>query len=314
MSVVGKSILDALAAPFKEDEIEWRAQTFTKDCQKVLVLPYISARAAMNRLDEVLGLNWKDEYHEIMVNGQQAFQCSISIKIDNEWITRTDGAEASDIESVKGGYSNAFKRACVKFGIGRYLYDLPQYWLPLEENGKVFVKGKVGDRVCQGYVNPPTTSFVQQNSNRPLQQPRNHQQTQQQGKQQNKQQQPVSTVNQQQAIDTIGQLIAGLGIGENLVNSMLGHMGSTSNLRTATIEELKSIYHVLKPVHDFMMVCKNAKLTLEQVFYYAQIVLKHLKQPIQQIEQLFFAMNYDSAKEAINLVIADQNQKQLQAK
>jgi hypothetical protein len=38
------------------------------------------------------------------------------------WISRCDGADDTNIEGAKGGLSDAFKRAAVKFGIGRYLY------------------------------------------------------------------------------------------------------------------------------------------------------------------------------------------------
>ena len=315
MTVVGKEILDALAAPFQDDELEWRAQTFTSNNGnvRVLVLPYIESRAAMNRLDQVLGLNWKDEYREIVINGQQAFQCSISIKIDNEWITRTDGAEASDIESVKGGYSNAFKRCCVKFGISRYLYDLPKIWLPLEQKGEVYVSGKLNGQRVTGYINPPSVANAnsKQSNSQPNQpsQPSQKQATQQQAQPQQTQQQrppqqaPGQSNAQKQALNTITQLIAGLGIGENLVNAMLQHMGYSSNLRNAKIEELEQVYHKLKPVHDYTMVCKNANFDFQQVCYYAQIVLK---QPVQQIEHLIFSMNYESANQAIQLVLEDQ--------
>ena len=41
---------------------------------------------------------------------------------DGEWITKSDGADDSNIEGAKGGISDALKRAAVLFGIGRYLY------------------------------------------------------------------------------------------------------------------------------------------------------------------------------------------------
>jgi hypothetical protein len=36
------------------------------------------------------------------------------------------------VEADKGGISDAFKRAAVKWGIGRYLYDLKSPWVPCE--------------------------------------------------------------------------------------------------------------------------------------------------------------------------------------
>src|SRR3990167_6772750 len=39
-----------------------------------------------------------------------------------------------DDEPFKGAYSDAFKRAAVKLGIGRDLYDTPKFWIVLENN------------------------------------------------------------------------------------------------------------------------------------------------------------------------------------
>ena len=71
--------------------------------------------------------------------------CTLSIAdMDNQgktvWIAKSDGAGSTDVEGDKGGISDAFKRAAVKWGIGRYLYDLDAPWVPCESyeasNGK----------------------------------------------------------------------------------------------------------------------------------------------------------------------------------
>ena len=63
--------------------------------------------------------------------------CRIYFKNDaDEWVWREDGAENTDIEAVKGGLSNAMKRAGSALGIGRYLYRLPQQWVRLDERGR----------------------------------------------------------------------------------------------------------------------------------------------------------------------------------
>jgi hypothetical protein len=65
--------------------------------------------------------------------------CTLSIKVGDAWISKEDGGENSDIEPVKGGLSDAFKRAAVSWGIGRYLYGLDTGWHAIQEgwaNGK----------------------------------------------------------------------------------------------------------------------------------------------------------------------------------
>ena len=118
--------LDKLKDKFDEKYIEWKPNSVginTKGEPWALVLAYIDARAIMDRLDDVCGPeNWKDEYHHSH-NGK-GVMCTISICHYDKWIDKQDGAEETDIESFKGGISNAFKRCAVKWGIGRYLYDL----------------------------------------------------------------------------------------------------------------------------------------------------------------------------------------------
>lgn len=96
-----------------------------------LKLQYITARQAMNRLDSVLGPeNWEDSYAET----KDGLCCSITITLpDGRRVTKSDGGGFADMkeddDTEKSGYSSSFKRAAVKFGVGRYLYQdgLPDF-------------------------------------------------------------------------------------------------------------------------------------------------------------------------------------------
>jgi hypothetical protein len=48
----------------------------------------------------------------------------VGIKCGDEWVWKTDTGSESNIEKEKGHSSDAFKRACVHWGIGRFLYDM----------------------------------------------------------------------------------------------------------------------------------------------------------------------------------------------
>ena len=137
--------LERLKDKFSAEDIEWRigrAGYTLKGQPYGTVLAYLSNRAIMNRLDEVCGpANWRNEYREWTVGGRQGVLCGISIKINDEWVTKWDGAENTDIEAVKGGLSDAMKRAGVQWGIGRYLYDLEQNFAEIDEAGKYFAQG-----------------------------------------------------------------------------------------------------------------------------------------------------------------------------
>ena len=86
-----------------------------------MVLCYIQARDVMDRLDQVVGpANWQSRYP---IAGDKTI-CELSIRVDGEWITKSDGAGDTQVEADKGAISDALKRAAVLFGIGRYLYRL----------------------------------------------------------------------------------------------------------------------------------------------------------------------------------------------
>ena len=82
-------------------------------------LSYITARALMERLDlEVGAANWQTRFHEVA--GKCC--CELGIRIDGEWVWKSDGAGETSIEGEKGGFSDALKRAGVHWGYARELY------------------------------------------------------------------------------------------------------------------------------------------------------------------------------------------------
>jgi hypothetical protein len=133
---------EQLKRPFKASKISWRAGAVSyhdKDTKKqpksAIALAYIDARDVMERLDEVFGMNWQCKYS----HAENKTICELSVLIDGVWITRSNGAGDSDVEAEKGAISDAFKRAGVMFGIGRYLYDLPNQWVEVDQYKKFSV-------------------------------------------------------------------------------------------------------------------------------------------------------------------------------
>lgn len=125
----------ALSAPFPPQAISWRVGSTTQNKEKGMALAFIDARDVMERLDAVCGPGgWQCRYPH--ANGKTV--CAIGIKADDEWIWKEDGAGDTDVEAEKGALSDAFKRAAVRWGIGRYLYDLPSPWVELEPAGRSY--------------------------------------------------------------------------------------------------------------------------------------------------------------------------------
>ncbi len=117
----------ALAAPFEPDEVKVRSQAGRS-------LPYITSRTIMNRLDDVLGpSNWWDEYQPL----EHSVICRLTVRLpDGTVLTKCDAGGYAGMadpgDDDKSGFADAFKRAAVKFGVGRYLYrdGVPKFARP----------------------------------------------------------------------------------------------------------------------------------------------------------------------------------------
>jgi Uncharacterized protein conserved in bacteria len=92
---------------------------------RATIVSYIDSRQAAQRLDDVLGAeNWQDNYELL----DKSVVASVSILVGRadgeEWVTKKDLGTESNTDAEKGEISDAFKRACVKWGLGRFLYKL----------------------------------------------------------------------------------------------------------------------------------------------------------------------------------------------
>lgn len=135
------SLYEQLAEPFPVEVVHWRVGATNKrnwkegEPRKGKPFAYIDARDVMDRLDVICGPDgWQDEYSNV---GNGATCCRIGIRMiegsQEYWIWKSDGAGQTDVEGDKGQFSDAFKRAAVKHGIGRYLYDCDSPWIALDE-------------------------------------------------------------------------------------------------------------------------------------------------------------------------------------
>lgn len=119
----------ALAAPFDPKDVKFKPQMVKNN--RCLAMAYIDARAIQDRLDEVVGSEgWQDAY-KLLPDGSVV--CRLRVKLGEWWITKTDVGSPSEQpdggDRLKAAFSDALKRAAVKFGIGRYLYRLSAQWV-----------------------------------------------------------------------------------------------------------------------------------------------------------------------------------------
>ena len=126
--------LEQLRKPFPAKSISFKCQTKPNEKGNSLVVAYIDARDVMDRLDDVVGPDWGDRYEKS--GTAKGLVCYLTVA----GVTRADvGDDDNDNEATKSAYSDAFKRAAVKFGIGRFLYDLPKMWAKAKPMGKSFI-------------------------------------------------------------------------------------------------------------------------------------------------------------------------------
>ena len=141
-----------LSAPFRPDQIHWRIGVKMKDKPRAMALAYLDARDVMDRLDGVCGQgNWMSDFefsHPMVMSNSKGDEvvhakvcCTISLRVTHDdssstWVRKSDVAGETDIEGEKGGASDAFKRAAVHLGIGRYLYRLDSPWVDTTGSGR----------------------------------------------------------------------------------------------------------------------------------------------------------------------------------
>jgi hypothetical protein len=129
-----------LAEPFAADEIHWKPAVVSGN--RCLAIAYIDARAIQDRLDTVLGPEgWSDEY-QLLPDGSVV--CRLTCRFGELTVTKSDVGSPSEQKDegdrMKAAFSDALKRAAVKFGIGRYLYRLGGTWADYDAQRKQIAK------------------------------------------------------------------------------------------------------------------------------------------------------------------------------
>ena len=116
-------------------EIEVRVQQAVESGGKVkaVLLLYKNARVDMDMLDEEFGCcGWQREHS--FKDGKNYCKVSVFDQSLQHWVYKEDVGVESNTEETKGEASDAFKRACVNFGIGRELYTAPTIVIELRDN------------------------------------------------------------------------------------------------------------------------------------------------------------------------------------
>lgn len=152
-----------LKDPFPQRAHSWRVQSCGEKNGKIwcMVLVYIQSRDVQDRLDQVVGPeNWRTHFRTIQIGSESGVECTLEIKVGGEWVGKTDVAPTTEVEKLKGAYSDALKRAAVHWGIGRYLYDLEARFAEIVDKPGPFInKGYLKEKKINFYWKEPVLNL-----------------------------------------------------------------------------------------------------------------------------------------------------------
>ncbi len=123
-----------------KDEIPFKWRVQTANAYGANCVAFIDARDVQDKLDKVCSPEkWQVKYEEHKGNLFASIGILITQRHNGDpaenWVWKSDCGTESNVEKQKGEASDAFKRAAVMWGIGRFLYSKTIVKLATKENG-----------------------------------------------------------------------------------------------------------------------------------------------------------------------------------
>lgn len=141
-----KALFAALAEPFHPAEIKWRVTHTTRDGSRGAVIAYADPRAYTDRLNQLFTpTGWTRSYDIATLSAVTRTKKDKQVQTGKVLVTCTltiqglgchtgSGEEWADEDNaMTAAEAQAFKRAASCFGLGRYLYNFSEMWVPLNE-------------------------------------------------------------------------------------------------------------------------------------------------------------------------------------
>jgi hypothetical protein len=141
------ALLLRLAEPFEVSEIKWRVTHTNKDGSRGALIAFADPRAYTDRLNTLFTpTGWTRSYEISTVSSVTRMKKDKLIQTGKVLVTCTltisglgchsgSGEEWADEENaMTSAEAQAFKRSASCFGLGRYLYNLCEMWVPLDEH------------------------------------------------------------------------------------------------------------------------------------------------------------------------------------
>jgi hypothetical protein len=145
------ALFTRLAEPFDPNQIKWRVTHTTRDGSRGAVVAYADPRAYTDRLNQLFTpTGWTRTYEVSTVSAVTRMKKDKLIQTGKILVTCTltitglgchagSGEDwADESNAMTTAEAQAFKRAASCYGLGRYLYNLAEMWVPLNEHRQPF--------------------------------------------------------------------------------------------------------------------------------------------------------------------------------
>ena len=145
------ALFTQLAEPFDPNQIKWRVTHTTRDGSRGAVVAYADPRAYTDRLNQLFTpTGWTRTYDVSTVSAVTRMKKDKLIQTGKVLVTCTltitglgchagSGEDwADESNAMTTAEAQAFKRAASCYGLGRYLYNLTEMWVPLNEHRQPF--------------------------------------------------------------------------------------------------------------------------------------------------------------------------------
>ncbi len=130
------SIMSELSKPFPVNVITWKPQVLNEGHTEGMAVAYADLRAYEDRLNEVCPDDWSSSLQFVVADGKVGAIVHLTIA----GITRAGDGESpiGDSNAFTSAYAQAFKRAASRFGLGRFIYDIPKTWVEYDDDKRRF--------------------------------------------------------------------------------------------------------------------------------------------------------------------------------
>lgn len=128
--------LPNLRRPFAPAAVKWKVQaTYPKDgpAEGAIMVGYIDARLVSARLNHVVGGAWSEKPVRVADNSN-ALLGELTV-FDQTHVDLGVGQGRGEDMKAKATHSDALKRPAVRFGIGEYLYAMPEVRITVNAEG-----------------------------------------------------------------------------------------------------------------------------------------------------------------------------------